>query len=90
MHLCCLKKTETKNVCKKRSYKLQRELVVLQQIFENLENEILRVQELINNPAFFQRSNDGTQLMLQKLSETETELKVVFKRWEELGEMQKE
>ncbi|WP_150138512.1 ATP-binding cassette ATPase Uup [Candidatus Enterovibrio escicola] len=69
---------------KKLSNKLQRELDGLPQLLENLENNILQIQKLVNDPAFFQRSNEETQPVLQRLSETEAELQVAFERWEEL------
>ncbi|SKA53548.1 ATP-binding cassette ATPase Uup [Enterovibrio nigricans] len=75
---------------KKLSYKLQRELEALPQQIENLENTIAQLQESVNDPAFFQKSNEETQSVLQKLSEAEAELDTTFERWEELEEMQKE
>ncbi|MEZ9523372.1 ABC transporter ATP-binding protein [Enterovibrio norvegicus] len=84
------KAPEAKKTTKKLSYKLQRELEALPQLLENLENEISHIQESVNDPAFFQRSNDETQTVLQRLSEAEAELEVAFERWEELEEMQKD
>ncbi|MEZ8027582.1 ATP-binding cassette ATPase Uup [Enterovibrio norvegicus] len=84
------KAPEAKKATKKLSYKLQRELEALPQLLENLENEISHIQESVNDPAFFQRSNDETQAVLQRLSEAEAELDVAFERWEELEEMQKD
>ncbi|USH01018.1 ABC transporter ATP-binding protein [Grimontia kaedaensis] len=75
---------------KKLSYKLQRELEALPQLIENLENEIAKIQESVNDPAFFQKSTEETQPVLQRLSEAEAELETAFERWEELEEMQKE
>ncbi|KKD62492.1 ABC transporter ATPase [Grimontia sp. AD028] len=75
---------------KKLSYKLQRELEALPQLIENLENEIAQIQESVNDPAFFQKSTEETQPVLQRLSEAEAELETAFERWEELEEMQKE
>ncbi|MDD1780665.1 ABC transporter ATP-binding protein [Enterovibrio sp. ZSDZ35] len=75
---------------KKLSYKLQRELEALPQQIENLENAIAQLQESVNDPAFFQQSNEETQSVLQKLSDAEAELDTAFERWEELEEMQKE
>lgn len=75
---------------KKLSYKLQRELEALPQLIENLENEITNLQDSVNDPAFFQKSNEETQPVLQRLSEAEAELETAFERWEELEEMQKE
>ncbi|EOD80622.1 ABC transporter ATP-binding protein uup [Grimontia indica] len=75
---------------KKLSYKLQRELEALPQLIENLENEIAQIQESVNDPAFFQKSTEETQPVLQRLSDAEAELETAFERWEELEEMQKE
>lgn len=69
---------------------MQRELEALPQQIENLENTIAQLQESVNDPAFFQKSNEETQSVLQKLSEAEAELDTTFERWEELEEMQKE
>ncbi|WP_028025605.1 ATP-binding cassette ATPase Uup [Enterovibrio calviensis] len=84
------KQAESVKVAKKLSYKLQRELEALPQLLENLENEISQLQESVNDPAFFQKSPEETQPILQRLSEVEAELDTAFERWEELEEMQKE
>lgn len=75
---------------KKLSFKLQRELESLPLIIENRESDIEELQLLVNDPAFFQQNNETTQSVLKRLSDAEAELDVVFKRWEELEEMQKE
>lgn len=84
------KQTTNNKPTKKLSYKLQRELEALPQLIENLENEIAQIQESVNDPAFFQKSTDETQPVLQRLSDAEAELEAAFERWEELEEMQKE
>ncbi|KXF80625.1 ATP-binding cassette ATPase Uup [Enterovibrio coralii] len=84
------KQANSNKAGKKLSYKLQRELEALPQMLENLENEIAQLQESVNDPAFFQQSNEETQPVLQRLSEAEAELETAFERWEELEEMQKE
>ncbi|WP_064604141.1 ATP-binding cassette ATPase Uup [Photobacterium sp. J15] len=75
---------------KKLSYKLQKELEGLPQKIEDLENEIAQLQELINDPAFFQDVNNDTQATLTRLTEAEEEFEQAFERWEELEAMQKE
>ncbi|STO57436.1 ATP-binding cassette ATPase Uup [Grimontia hollisae] len=84
------KQTTNNKPTKKLSYKLQRELEALPQLIENLENEIAQIQESVNDPAFFQKSTDETQPVLQRLSDAEAELEAAFERWEELEGMQKE
>ncbi len=84
------KQTTNNKPTKKLSYKLQRELEALPQLIENLENEIAQIQESVNDPAFFQKSTDETQPVLQRLSNAEAELEAAFERWEELEGMQKE
>ncbi|OEE62207.1 ABC transporter ATP-binding protein [Enterovibrio norvegicus] len=85
-----IKQAENNKPGKKLSYKLQRELEALPQLLENLENEISQLQESVNDPAFFQKSTEETQPILQRLSDVEVELETAFERWEELEEMQKE
>ena len=75
---------------KKLSYKHQRELETLPALIESLEQEIESLQTSVNDPAFFQQSNEETQPILQKLSDAEVALEAAFERWEELEEMQKE
>lgn len=75
---------------KKLSYKLQRELESLPQQIEDIENNIVQLQELVNDPTFFQQDNETTQLTLKKLTDAQAALEDVFMRWEELEEMQKE
>ncbi|WP_413113460.1 ABC transporter ATP-binding protein [Thaumasiovibrio sp. DFM-14] len=74
---------------KKLSYKLQRELDGLPEKIEQLENEIALLQEAINDPAFFQKSDSDTKETLSRLTEAEQEFEVAFERWEELEAMQK-
>ncbi|OEE65792.1 ABC transporter ATP-binding protein [Enterovibrio norvegicus FF-33] len=85
-----IKQAENNKPGKKLSYKLQRELEALPQLLENLENEISQLQESVNDPAFFQKSAEETQPVLQRLGDVEAELETAFERWEELEEMQKE
>ena len=75
---------------KKLSYKLQKELETLPLQIEALENEILHLQEIVNDPIFFQHRTEKTQPTLDKLNEAESSLNVLFERWEELENIQKE
>ena len=75
---------------KKLSYKLQKELETLPLQIEALENEILHLQKIVNDPIFFQHRTEKTQPTLDKLNEAESSLNVLFERWEELENIQKE
>ncbi|EDK27435.1 fused predicted transporter subunit of ABC superfamily: ATP-binding component [Vibrionales bacterium SWAT-3] len=75
---------------KKLSYKLQRELEALPMRFEELETQIETLQEEVNDPSFFSKPVEQTQLVLDKLTATEQELEVAFERWEELEALQQE
>jgi ABC transport system ATP-binding/permease protein len=75
---------------KKLSYKLQRELEELPKQLEQFEAEIAQLQIVVNNPDFFAKPVEETQLILDKLAATEQALDVAFERWEELEAMQQE
>ncbi|MCY9826199.1 ABC transporter ATP-binding protein [Vibrio chagasii] len=75
---------------KKLSYKLQRELEALPMRLEELETQIETLQEEVNDPSFFSKPVEQTQLVLDKLTATEQELEVAFERWEELEALQQE
>ncbi|PSJ47830.1 ABC transporter ATP-binding protein [Zobellella endophytica] len=81
-------KAENKPKAGKRlSYKLQQELEGLPLKLEQLEQQIAALQEEINGPDFFSRSEAETQPRLQRLAELENGLEAAFARWEELEEM---
>ncbi|WGW01810.1 ABC transporter ATP-binding protein [Vibrio sp. YMD68] len=84
------KTTAPKAKPKKLSYKLQRELESLPLRLEELEQEIEALQTVVNDPEFFAKSIEETQITLDKLSATEQELESAFERWEELEAMQQE
>ncbi|MBB1315283.1 ABC transporter ATP-binding protein [Aliivibrio sp. SR45-2] len=73
---------------KKLSYKLQRELELLPETLERLENEITELQEKVNDATFFQQDPKTTEAVLERLAQTEQELEVAFERWEELEALQ--
>ena len=79
-----------KRAGKKLSFTLQHELAGLPQKIEDLENEIAKIQEQINDPAFFSDPKNDTQAILTGLAKLEEEFEVAFERWEELEAMQKE
>ncbi len=84
------KNNQPRNKPKKLSYKLQRELEALPARLEELESEIESLQHQVNDSAFFSKSVEETQSVLNKLSATEQELENAFERWEELEAMQQE
>ncbi|PSV06391.1 ABC transporter ATP-binding protein, partial [Photobacterium kishitanii] len=79
-----------KRAGKKLSFTLQHELAGLPQKIEDLENEIAKLQEQVNDPAFFSDPKNDTQTTLTALAKLEEEFEVAFERWEELDAMQKE
>lgn len=76
-----------KRAGKKLSFTLQHELAALPQKIEDLENEIAKLQEQVNDPAFFSDPKNDTQATLTALAKLEEEFEVAFERWEELDAM---
>ena len=76
-----------KRVGKKLSFTLQHELAALPKKIEDLENEIAKLQALVNEPAFFSDPKNDTQATLTALTKLEAEFEVAFERWEELDAM---
>ena len=76
-----------KRVGKKLSFTLQHELAALPKKIEDLENEIAKLQVLVNDPAFFSDPKNDTQATLTALTKLEAEFEVAFERWEELDAM---
>ncbi len=75
----------SKNVPKKKlSYKDQREFDALPDRIENLEEELNGLQEQISASNFYQKSQDETSRILEKLTEIENTLTALYQRWEEL------
>lgn len=74
---------------KKLSYKDQRELDQLPERIETLEGELEALQATINDPGFYQQSQDKVNEILNKQPALEAELETVFARWEALDEMTK-
>ncbi|RUO60304.1 ABC transporter ATP-binding protein [Pseudidiomarina insulisalsae] len=75
---------------KKLSYKLQRELDMLPERIEALENEQQELQTQVNDPAFYNRPHEETGRVLERLSVLEEELMQALERWDELENLQKE
>ena len=72
---------------KKLSYKEQRELELLPEEIDKLENEISTLQEEVNSAEFFSKDNEYTQNILNQLAENESKLEIAFNRWQELDEL---
>ncbi|AUH00471.1 ABC transporter ATP-binding protein [Prodigiosinella confusarubida] len=68
----------------KLSYNQQRELALLPQQIEELEQEISSLQRQMSDSGFFSRSYDETQQVLHALAKAEQSLETCFERWESL------
>ncbi len=74
----------TRSAGGKLSYKHQRELDAIPARIEALEEEKSGLQELVNQPGFYQQSHLQVAEKLSKLNELEHELERLYLRWEEL------
>ena len=72
---------------KKLSYKYQRELDLLPNEIEKLEQKILELQHVVSNPDFYSQEYKKTQDVLDELAYTEEELEQKIGRWSELEGM---
>ena len=75
---------------KKLSYKLQRELDMLPERIEAIENEQQELQAQANEPDFYTRPHAETGPVLERLAALEDELLLALERWDELENLQKE
>lgn len=66
----------------KLSYKEQRELNELPKKIEKLEAEQAKLQELIADPAFYQRPPAEVAEVMSKLTAIQAELEQAYQRWE--------
>ena len=73
---------------KKLSYKEVRELESLPKQIETLEEDIDKLQAIVNSPEFFKQDSEETANTLNQLAEHESNLELAFARWEELEEKQ--
>ena len=73
---------------KKLSYKLQRELEMLPQQIETLENAIEAAQLETTAPDFYQRSHAETTAKLESIAALTLQLEACFERWQALEAMQ--
>ncbi|MGP1939589.1 MAG: ABC transporter ATP-binding protein [Arsenophonus sp. ET-DL9-MAG3] len=77
-------KERLKQKTNKISYHLLKELELLQIRLEVLKNEITTLQSQVNEFKFFNQPYVITQSILKALSKKEIEMKMIFKRWQEL------
>lgn len=68
----------------KLSYKLQRELELLPEQLEVLEDNLGKLQAQVADPAFFSQSHEQTQQVLDDMAQAEKALEEAFERWEYL------
>ena len=78
--------TEPATQKKKLSFKDARELDALPEKIDQLENSIDELQAQVNDAAFFSQDEKITQKVLNQLAETESNLEIVYARWQELDE----
>ncbi|GLX80420.1 ABC transporter ATPase [Thalassotalea insulae] len=81
------KKVANKVVKKKLSYKESRELEMLPEMIDELENTIAELQEQVNDASFFTQEAEITKKILNQLEESESKLEVAYARWQELDEI---
>ena len=71
---------------KKLSFKESRELEALPEKIDELEKLINSLQAQVNDADFFTKDEKVTQKVLNQLAETESNLEVVYARWQELDD----
>ena len=78
--------TEPATQKKKLSLKDARELDALPEKIDQLENSIDELQAQVNDAAFFSQDEKITQKVLNQLAECESNLEIVYARWQELDD----
>ncbi len=78
--------TETAVKKKKLSFKEARELEALPEKIDELENLIDSLQAQVNAADFFGQDEEITKKVLNQLSDCESNLEIVYARWQELDE----
>ena len=78
--------TESATQKKKLSFKDARELEALPEKIDQLENSIDELQAQVNDAAFFSKDEKITQKVLNQLAECESNLEIVYARWQELDD----
>jgi ATP-binding cassette subfamily F protein uup len=71
---------------KKLSFKESRELEMLPEKIDALETTISELQIQVNDAGFFNQDEKITQQVLNQLAEEESNLELVYARWQELDE----
>ncbi len=77
----------TAPVAKKLSYKEQRELDLLPEKMELLEQKISDLETQMSQSDFFSQESKITQPVIKALEEAQAELEVCFERWEHLDSL---
>lgn len=75
---------------KKLSYKLQLELEKLPAKIELLETETSELQDLVNQPGFYDKQQEEIATELAKLTDVEQQLEQAYIRWDELESLKQE
>ncbi|OUR79749.1 ABC transporter ATP-binding protein [Colwellia psychrerythraea] len=71
---------------KKLSFKEARELEMLPEKIDELENLIDSLQAQVNDANFFSQDEKITKKVLNQLAESESNLEIVYARWQELDD----
>jgi ATP-binding cassette subfamily F protein uup len=71
---------------KKLSFKEARELESLPEKIDALEVTISELQIQVNDANFFNQDEKVTQIVLNQLAQEESNLEIVYARWQELDE----
>jgi ABC transport system ATP-binding/permease protein len=78
--------TRAKQVQRKLSYKLQRELDALPEQIERLEGRVAELRAVVTEPTFYQRPHGEVQQSLDELRNVEQQVDSAVDRWAELEE----
>ena len=78
--------TEPEVKKKKLSFKDARELEMLPEKIDELEKLIDSLQAQVNDADFFSKDDKTTQKVLNQLAESESNLEIVYARWQELDD----
>jgi ATP-binding cassette subfamily F protein uup len=76
--------TRPRNVQRKLSYKLQRELDSMPDLIERLEHKVLELRAVVSEPTFYQRPHQEAQRALAELQEAERDVDAAVERWSDL------
>jgi ATP-binding cassette subfamily F protein uup len=71
---------------KKLNFKESRELEALPEKIDELETLIDSLQAQVNDADFFSKESEITQKVLNQLAESESNLEIVYARWQELDD----